>query len=70
MVNDDYGYHELLHTAHIMLCSWDEHVCAHGVMNEEPDLSKAAEHISTLMMQFYQKVTIAREARFGGGDSC
>jgi len=63
-VDDKFGYHELLHTAHIMACMWEEHISGHGLLANDPDLRKEAERIGTIVGSFYQTVAIASDRKF------
>lgn len=51
-----YGYHELLHTAHIMACMWEEHILNHPVLKNNPELKAEALRIETEILGFYQQV--------------
>lgn len=62
--NDKFGYHEVLHTAHIMACNWQDHVVNHGLMETEPDLAAEASRILAEMGNFYQLVAQASDRKF------
>lgn len=63
-VNDKFGYHELLHTAHIMACVWEDHIEGHAVLESEPELKAEAERIGRAIADYYQKVARASDAAF------
>jgi hypothetical protein len=54
--NDEFGYHELLHTAHIVACMWEDHIEGHGIMNDDEVLRFEAERIGKEVASFYQFV--------------
>jgi hypothetical protein len=63
--NDEFGYHEVIHTAHIMITSWEDHIMGHGVVDiDEPKLKELGEKIETLMNEFYQEVCNASDDKF------
>jgi hypothetical protein len=33
MYNDKFGYHEVIHTTHVIFCMWDDHILGHGVVD-------------------------------------
>jgi len=58
MYNDKFGYHEVIHTTHVIFCMWDDHILGHGVVDlDEPELKAKAEKISELMAEFYQEIS-------------
>lgn len=62
--DDKFGYHEVLHTAHIMTCNWGDHIEGHGVVDKDPALKAEAERIGAEIAGFYQTVARAIDARF------
>lgn len=63
--NDEFGYHEVIHTTHVMICMWDAQILGHGVVDiDEPDLKAKAEKISELMADFYQLVSNKSDEKF------
>lgn len=49
-------YHEALHTTHVLLCTFDEHVLNSYAVDRNPDLKELAEEISTSMAKLYQAI--------------
>lgn len=66
-VDDKFGYHELLHTAHIMTCMWSDHIEGHGALETDPELKAEADRIGQEVASFYGKVAVASDRKFGGG---
>lgn len=64
-VDDKFGYHELLHAAHIMACMWGDHIEGHGLLETAPELKAEAERIGIEVAGFYQTVARASDAKFG-----
>lgn len=62
---DKFGYHEVLHTAHIMSCMWDKHILEHLAVDSNPELKAAAEFISDKIGEFYQMVGRQSDVIFG-----
>jgi hypothetical protein len=63
--NDEFGYHEVIHTAHIMAVDWETHILGHGVVNQdEPELQELAEKIGSLIGDFYQMVCNKSDEKF------
>lgn len=56
MSYNEFGYHEVLHTAHIMTCNWEDHIIGHGAVDEDPVLHEEAERIGKKIAEFYQLV--------------
>lgn len=68
--NDEFGYHELIHTAHIFCSAWDVHILGHGVVDlDEPELKELANRISDLMGDFYQLVSLKSDEKFHGEEN-
>jgi len=66
MAHDDkFGYHEVLHTAHVLMDTWERHIAGHGLMESEPELKAQAEFIGSMMADFYQLVCSASDSMFG-----
>lgn len=63
--DDKFGYHELLHTAHIMTCNWDDFIIGHGLMDTDAELSREAERLGREIANFYQKVGCSIDIKFG-----
>lgn len=61
---DEFGYHEVVHTAHIMNCNWEEFINSHPVVQENPELLAQSEMIGDMLMNFYQKVAIRSFIKF------
>lgn len=53
--NDGYT-HEALHTAHVLICTWDEHVTQTACSEQFPDVRAAAEKAAEAMADLYQLV--------------
>lgn len=62
---DKFGYHEVLHTAHIMSSMWDKHILEHLAVDSNPELKAAAELISDKIGDFYQLVGAQSDLIFG-----
>lgn len=63
--NDEFGYHEVIHTTHVILSMWETHILGHGVVAlDEQELQEFAEQISSLMGEFYQKVSNISDNKF------
>jgi hypothetical protein len=62
--NDKFGYHELLHTAHIMACMWEDHILGHGAIADDAKLLDEALRISLDLGSFYQKVAAVSDEKF------
>lgn len=63
--NDQFGYHEVIHTAHVILSMWEEHILGHGVVDiDEPELKELGEKISSLMSEFYQEISNKSDEKF------
>lgn len=63
--NDQFGYHEVIHTTHVMLSMWEDHILGHGVVDvDEPELKDLGEKISSLMSEFYQEVSNKSDEKF------
>lgn len=52
----EFYFHESLHTAHVLLCAWGEHVAESRAVMEDPDLLWLAEEATRAMAQFYQAI--------------
>lgn len=63
--DDEFGYHEVLHTAHIMTCMRSEHIQDHGAVATNPALKAEAERIGKEIASFYKAVLDATDERFG-----
>lgn len=66
--NDKFGYHELLHTAHIMASSWEDHIVNHAATDDDPELKEEAHRIMDLLGDFYQLVARVIDKHFHGGE--
>lgn len=65
--NDEFGYHEVIHTAHVFACTWDNHILGHGVVDvDEPELKKLANKICELMNDFYNLASLKSDEKFHG----
>lgn len=63
-VDDEFGYHEVLHTAHIMTCMWSDHIIDHGAVCLDSELREEADRIGSEIANFYQKVAIISDRKF------
>jgi len=61
---DEFGYHEVLHTASIFVDMWVDHICSHGAVKESKALKPAAIKIAKAMGDFYQIAGGAIEQKF------
>lgn len=55
-VGYDFYLHEALHTAHVLICTWGEHVLESKAVTDDPELTKLAEEASTAMAKVYQAI--------------
>ena len=62
--NDQFGYHEVIHTSHVMVCIWEDHILGHGVVEEDTELTELADRISSMMADFYQLVSNKSDEKF------
>lgn len=63
--NDEFGYHEVIHTTHVILTMWETHILGHGVIAlDEKELGDLGEQISDLIGEFYQKVSNISDDKF------
>ena len=53
---DAFHWHELLHTAHIMCCMWQDHIQSHPATINNDEIKAHAEDILTELGKFYQTV--------------
>ncbi len=51
---DEFGRHEVLHTAQLYEGHWYTDICDHVVVKMDPDLAAKADAIASLMAEFYQ----------------
>ena len=54
VANDPFGIHEALHTAHVLMDSYGDHVCEHPAVTERHDIAELAERAMDAMMEVYQ----------------
>lgn len=54
IANSPFGIHEALHTAHVMLDSFHEHVREHPAVNLRPEIAELADKAIAAMMDVYQ----------------
>lgn len=64
---DEFHAHEALHTAHVLMDCYGDHVCDHPFVKAHPGLQIAAEQAMEAMMEVYQ--SIGRQARGDSGPS-
>lgn len=62
--NDEFGYHEVIHTIHVILSMWDDHILSHGVVEEDTELTELADRISSMMGDFYQLVSNKSDEKY------
>lgn len=55
-VGYDFYLHEALHTVHVLICTWGEHVLESKAVTDDPELTKLAEEASTAMAKVYQAI--------------
>lgn len=53
---DEFGHHEVLHTAHVFECMWSDHIVDHAVVAADPELRAEAMRIAEAIAGFYQLV--------------
>ena len=51
-----FGIHEALHTAHVVLCMFEDHVREHPAVSERPDIAELAEVASNALAEVYQAI--------------
>lgn len=49
-----FGIHEALHTAHVLIASYSDHVCDHPAVTERPEIAALADKAIEAMMDVYQ----------------
>lgn len=54
IANCPFGIHEALHTAHVMLDSFSDHVRDHPAVSERPEIAALADAAIETMMEVYQ----------------
>lgn len=54
IANSPFGIHEALHTAHVMLDSFFDHVREHPAVSERPEIAALADRAIAAMMDVYQ----------------
>lgn len=54
--NDEFGGHEVLHTASIIMDLWGGYVAEHGYLEDKPELKKEADAIFDRIFDFYQEM--------------
>lgn len=53
---DEFHQHEALHTAHVLMDTWSDHVADSRFVEAHPDIKKAAEGALDAMMKVYQAI--------------
>jgi hypothetical protein len=56
IANDPFGIHEALHTSHVLMDSYGDHVCDHPAVTERPDIADLADKAMHAMMEVYQAI--------------
>lgn len=54
IANDPFGIHEALHTAHVLLDTFHDHVREHPAVSERPEIAELADKAVEAMMDVYQ----------------
>lgn len=49
-----FGIHEALHTSHVLIASFHDHVRDHPAVSERPDIAALADEALEAMMEVYQ----------------
>lgn len=62
---DEFGHHEVLHTAHIFNCMWSDHIVDHAAVASNPELKAQADRISETLYDFYAAVSGVIVEKFG-----
>ena len=55
-MSDEFHEHEALHTAHVILDTWDNHVRNHPYVDADPELVELADKASDAMMALYRAI--------------
>lgn len=53
---DEFHEHEALHTAHVVMATWEIHVQNHPWIQADPELARRAEKAADAMMALYQAI--------------
>lgn len=53
---DEFGKHEVVHTASIMMEMFETHLLEHEAVETNPDVKEAADKVFEELFQFYQLV--------------
>ncbi len=61
---DEFGRHEVIHTASIIHDMFETHICEHDAVVHHEDVNEAAEKVAQALFDFYQLVG----AKWLGGD--
>jgi hypothetical protein len=54
IANSPFGIHEALHTAHVALCVFDDHVAQHPAVSERPEIKALADAAIEAICEVYQ----------------
>jgi hypothetical protein len=60
---DEFGRHEVLHTAHIIASNFEEFICDHGYVLSDAELQRAAEEMLERLGAFYELVGDRNDAK-------
>lgn len=61
---DEFSFHEALHTAHVLICAWSDHVTDHPAVKGNKKLREAAENAERAMADVYQIIGAEKYSRF------
>ena len=53
---DAFHWHEILHTTHVLLTTFEAHVEEHRATQSDPELKKLASNVSDAMAALYQAI--------------
>lgn len=56
MTLDAFHQHEALHTSHVLMSTWAEHIVDHSYIQTHPELLLLAEKAHGAMMEVYQAI--------------
>lgn len=62
---DEFGHHEVLHTAYLMTRMWSDFIDGHDAVSTNPELKAEAKRINEELNDFYQSVARVIVEKFG-----
>lgn len=55
-VTDEFGKHEVIHAASIIMEMFETHICEHGAVKDNAEVDEAADKVFDALFDFYQLV--------------